>query len=98
MTTNQGEGSGAVRPRAKRIQRTSAGTPRNQIHVPDFRARKSPDQAARPSRSGLALSGAPGGRQARAAGVRVAIPQEASAARSAAGAKASGIEARQGRD
>ena len=66
--------------------------------VPDFRARKSPDQAARPSRSGLALSGAPGGRQARAAGVRVAIPQEASAARSAAGAKASGIEARQGRD
>lgn len=40
MTTNQGEGSGAVRPRAKRIQRTSAGTPRIQIHAPDFRARK----------------------------------------------------------
>lgn len=70
--------------------------PRNQIHGPDFRARKSPDQAARPSRSGLALSGAPGGRQARAAGVRAAIPQEASTARSAAGAKASGIDARRG--
>ena len=47
MTTNQGEGSGAVRPRAKRIQRTSVGTPRIQIHVPTF---------ARESFSGLITS------------------------------------------
>ncbi|CAB1371336.1 protein of unknown function (plasmid) [Denitratisoma oestradiolicum] len=69
-----------MRPRAKRIQRTSAGTPRIQIHVPDFRARKSPDQTARPSQSGLALSGAQGTPSPRGGGSR-SDPQEASAAR-----------------